>query len=165
MQKKKAMLMAFMTLVAVLCCFAETHTITIVSRVEKQEPRFIIVNPETGDAGASVVYTTGEISRRDVTTSFDIVQCTDCNGKNAVALSVSATELTAKANHMVYSTDGVSIIMDGQSFGSTVSFTRITECAIPAGTTVASFEVIWPTGANLIDAVYEACVTLTTTVL
>lgn len=162
---KKAMVMAVAVLVAAFCCFAETHTITIVSRVEKQEPRFIIVNPETGDAGASVVYTTGEISRRDVTTSFDIVQCTDCNGKNAVALTVSATELNARANNKVYSTDGVSIIMDGQSFGTTVSFTRITECAVKAGTTVASFSVIWPTDADLVDAVYEACVTLTATVL
>ena len=162
---KKAMVMAIAVLVAVFCCFAETHTITLVSRVEEQDARFVIVNRETGDSGSFVVYTTGEIAGHDVKTSFDIVQCTDCNVQNALSFTVSATELKAKVDNRSYSTNGVCIRMDGQSFGSTVSFTRITECAVKAGTTVASFSVIWPTDADLVDAVYEACVTLTATVL
>ena len=53
--------------------------------------------------------------------------------------------------------------MGGQSCGSEVSFTRDTVGAVAAGTVVDSFEVIWPTSAGLAEAVYEACVVLTTT--
>ena len=162
---KKTMMIAVLILVAAAACYAETHTITLVSRVEKQDAQFVIVNRETGASGASVVYTTGEIAKHDVSTSFDIVQSNDCNGINAVAFTVSATELVARVNGKLYSTSGVSILMDGQSYGSTVSFERITDCAIAAGAAVASFEVIWPTSANLVDAVYEAVVTLTATAL
>ena len=162
---KKTMMIAVLILVAAACCFAETHTITLVSRVEKQDAQFVIVNRETGASGASVVYTTGEIARHDVCTSFDVIQSTDCNGRNTINFTVSATELSANVNGRVYSTKGVSILMDGQSYGNTVSFERITDCAIAAGAAVASFEVIWPTSANLVDAVYEAVVTLTATAL
>ena len=100
---KKTMMIAVLILVAAACCFAETHTITLVSRVEKQDAQFVIVNRETGKSGASVVYTTGEIARHDVSTSFDIVQSTDCNGINAVSFTVSATELVARVNGKKYS--------------------------------------------------------------
>ena len=36
---------------------------------------------------------------------------------------------------------------------------------VAAGATVASFNVIWPTSAELVQAVYEARVTLTATAL
>ena len=162
---KKTMMIAVLILVAVAACFAETHTITLVSRVEKLDPQFVIRNNETGETGASVVYTTGEIAKHDVRTSFDVIQSTDCNGRNSVLFTVSATELIAKANNRIYSTNGVSIQMDGQSFGSTVSFARTTVGAVAAGVTVSSFEVIWPTAAELVQAVYEARVTLTATAL
>ena len=53
--------------------------------------------------------------------------------------------------------------MNGVACGSEVSFTRMTVGAVAAGTVVESFEVIWPTNANLVDATYEACVVLTAT--
>lgn len=162
---KKAMMTAILLLIATVCCFAETYTIILVSKVEKLDPRFVIRNDETGDTGAFVSYTTGEIAKHDVATSFDIIQSTDCNGINAVSFTVSATELVARVNGKLYSTSGVSIIMDGQSCGNTVSFSRTTVGAIAAGAVVGSFEVIWPTSANLVDATYEACVTLTATAL
>lgn len=165
MKMKKTMMIAVLILVAAACCFAETHTITLVSRVEKMDAQYVIRNNETGETGASVVYTTGEIAKHDVTTSFDIIQSSDCNGINAVSFTVSATELVARVNGKKYSTSGVSIQMDGQSYGSTVSFERTTVGAVAAGATVASFEVVWPTSANLVDAVYEAVVTLTATAL
>ena len=34
-----------------------------------------------------------------------------------------------------------------------------------AGSVVDSFEVIWPTNSDLVDATYEACVVLTATSL
>ena len=162
---KKTMMIAVLILVAAACCFAETHTITLVSVVEKMDAQYVIRNNETGEIGASVVYTTGEIAKHDVSTSFDIIQSTDCNGVNAVRFTVSATELKARANGKSYSTDGVSILMDGQQFGQTVSFVRTTVGAIAAGAVVGSFEVVWPTNANLVNATYEACVTLTATAL
>ena len=55
--------------------------------------------------------------------------------------------------------------MDGVKFGNSVSFERTTVGCVAAGTAVASFEVIWSTNSNLVDAVYEACVTLTATAL
>ncbi len=165
MNMKKTMMIAVLILVAAACCFAETHTITLVSRVEKMDAQYVIRNNETGETGASVVYTTGEIAKHDVSTSFDIIQCTDCNGVNAVRFTVGATELRARVNGKSYSTDGVSILMDGVKFGSTVSFERTTVGAVAAGAVVGSFEVIWPTNANLVNAVYEACVTLTATAL
>ena len=162
---KKTMMIAVLILVAAAACFAETHTITLVSRVEKMDAQYVIRNNETGETGASVVYTTGEIAKHDVATSFDIIQSTDCNGINAVSFTVSATELVARVNGKLYSTNGVSIVMDGQAYGSTVSFARNTSGAVAAGATVASFNVIWPTSAELVQAVYEARVTLTATAL
>ena len=155
MNMKKTMMIAVLILVAAACCFAETHTITLVSRVEKMDAQYVIRNNETGETGASVVYTTGEIAKHDVSTSFDIIQSTDCNGINAVSFTVSATELVARVNGKLY----------GQAYGNTVSFERTTTCAIAAGAVVGSFEVIWPTSANLVNATYEAVVTLTATAL
>ena len=160
---KKMMMTAMMILVAALCCFAGTHTITLISRVEKQDAQFVIRNAETGATGASVVYCSDEIARQDVSTSFDIIQCNDSNGINSVSFTVSATELKARVGGKTYSTNGVQVVMGGVSFGSEVSFTRTTVGAIAAGTVVDSFEVIWPTNANLVDATYEACVVLTAT--
>jgi len=54
--------------------------------------------------------------------------------------------------------------MNGRQYGSSVSFTRTTVGAVAAGTEVASFNVVWPTSADLVPATYEACVTLTATV-
>ena len=162
---KKMTVAMMMILVAALCCFAETHTITLVSRVEKLDAQYVIRNNETGAVGASVVYTTGEIARHDVATSFDIIHSVDCNGYNSVDFTISATELKAKVDGKIYSTNGVSIHMDGQKMGSSFSFNRTTEGAVAAGSVVASFEVIWPTSAELVQAVYEACVTLTATAL
>jgi hypothetical protein len=162
---KKMTVAMMMILVAALCCFAETHTITLVSRVEKLDAQYVIRNNETGAVGASVVYTTGEIAKHDVRTSFDILQSCDSNGYNVVKFTVEATELRAVVNNKLYSTEGVSILMDGVKFGSSVSFERTTVGCVAAGTTVASFEVIWSTNSNLVDAVYEASVTLTATAL
>ncbi len=162
---KKMTVAMMMILVAALCCFAETHTIVIVSKVEKVDAQYVIRNNETGAVGASVVYTTGEIAKHDVSTSFDIIHAIDCNGQNSVHFTVSATELRARVNGKSYSTNGVSILVDGQHHGEQVSFVRTTNCVVAAGEVVESFEVIWPTNANLVDAVYEACVTLTATAL
>ena len=160
---KKMMMTAMMILVAALCCFAGTHTITLISRVEKQDAQFVIRNAETGATGASVVYCSDEIARQDVSTSFDIIQCNDSNGVNRTDFTVKATELTARVNGKTYSTNGVQIIMDGMTYGAEVSFTRITVGTVAAGTVMDSFEVIWPTNADLVEATYEACVVLTTT--
>ncbi len=163
----KMIMTVAMILVLAACCFAETHTqtITLTSVVEKQDAQFVIRNHETGATGASVVYTTGEIARHDVSTSFDIIQCNDSNGINSVDFTVSATELQAKVGGKLYSTKGVSIMMGGESYSSSVSFNRTTVGAIAAGTVVDSFEVIWPTSAELVDATYAACVVLTATSL
>ena len=161
---KKAMVIAIAVLITAFCCFAETQTITLVARVEKQYPQFVIRNNETGEIGSSVVYTTGQIARRDVRASFDVIQSTDSNGFNTITFTVSATELKAAAKHKVYSTDGVSIVLDGRSCGSEVSFERTTSTAVAAGTSVASFDVIWPTNEDLVKAVYQACITLTVVV-
>ena len=163
--KKMTVAMMMILVAALFCCFAETHTITLVSRVEKLDAQYVIRNNETGAVGASVVYTTKEIAKHDVTTSFDIIHRNDCNGYNAVDFTISATELKAKVDGKIYSTKGVSIHMDGQKMGHTFSFSRTTEGAISAGSIVASFEVIWPTSENLVQAVYEACITLTATSL
>ena len=162
---KKAMVIAIAVLITAFCCFAETQTITLISKVDKQYPQFVIRNNQTGETGSSVVYTTGEIAKRDVRASFDIIQSTDSNGFNTITFTVSATELKAARKNKVYSTDGVSILLDGQSYGSEVSFERTTATAVAAGTSVASFEVIWPTNDTLVKAVYQARVTLTATVL
>ena len=162
---KKMTVAMMMILVAALCCFAETHTITLVSRVEKLDAQYVIRNNETGAVGASVVYTTGEIAKHDVRTSFDILQSCDSNGYNAISFTVEATELRAVVNNKLYSTEGVSILMDGVKFSNTVSFERTTVGCVEAGAVVASFEVVWQSNANLVDAVYEASVTLTATAL
>ena len=163
---KKATVIAIAVLfAAVFCCFAETQTITLVAKVDKQYPQFVIRNNQTGETGSSVVYTTGEIARCDVRASFDIIQSTDSNGFNTTTFTVSATELKAATKRRVYSTDGVSIFLNGRSCGSEVSFSRSTTTAVAAGTSVASFEVIWPTDDSLVKAVYHASVTLTATVL
>ena len=162
---KKMMTAMMMILVAAACCFAETHTITLISRVEKVDAQYVIRNNETGAIGESVVYTTDEIAKADVRTSFDVIQSRHCNGIQNTVFTVSATELVAVVDGRVYSTDGVSIVMDGQAFGSTVSFARQTVGYVAAGSTVASFEVVWPTNQNLVQATYEACVTLTAVAL
>ena len=159
---KRAVLVLLMVLVAAVC-FAETHTITLVSRVEKVDAEYAIRNAETGKVGASVVYSTDEIAKADVRTSFDIIQINDSNAFGTVLLQVSATELTAKVDGKVYSTDGVAIRMNGTEFGSEVSFVRYTAGATAAGAVVGSFEVEWPTSAELVEATYQACVTLTAT--
>lgn len=161
---KRAVLVLLMVLVAAVC-FAETHTITLVSRVEKVDAEYAIRNAETGKVGASVVYSTDEIAKADVRTSFDIIQINDSNAFGTVLLQVSATELTAKVDGKVYSTDGVVIRMNGTEFGSEVSFVRYTAGATAAGAVVGSFEVEWPTSAELVEATYQACVTLTATTL
>jgi len=161
---KRAVLVLLMVLVAAVC-FAETHTITLVSRVEKVDAEYAIRNAETGKVGASVVYSTDEIAKADVRTSFDIIQVNDSNAFGTVLLQVSATELTAKVDGKVYSTDGVAIRMNGTEFGSEVSFVRYTAGATAAGAVVGSFEVEWPTSAELVEATYQACVTLTATTL
>ncbi len=161
---KRAVLVLLMVLVAAVC-FAETHTITLVSRVEKVDAEYAIRNAETGKVGASVVYSTDEIAKADVRTSFDIIQINDSNAFGTVLLQVSATELTAKVDGKVYSTDGVTITMNGVEYGSEVSFVRYTAGATAAGAVVGSFEVEWPTSAELVEATYQACVTLTATTL
>ncbi|MDT3389871.1 MAG: hypothetical protein LIR25_04700 [bacterium] len=159
---KKALLVLMMVLAAAVL-FAETHTIVLVSRVEKQDAQYVIRNNETGAIGASVVYSTEEIAKQDVGTSFDIIQSCDSNGINTVEFTVSATELQANVNGKLYSTKGVAIEMNGRQYGSQVSFTRTTVGVVAAGSAVASFNVIWPTSAELVEATYEACVTLTAT--
>ena len=111
------------------------------------------------------MYSTAKIAKQDVSTSFQIIQCTDSNGFNRTDFTVKATELMASVGSRIYSTNGVQIIMDGEAFGSEVSFTRDTVGAVAAGTVVENFEVIWPTNSNLVDATYEACVVLTATSL
>lgn len=159
---KKALLVLMMVLAAAVL-FAETHTIVLVSRVEKQDAQYVIRNNETGAIGASVVYSTEGIAKQDVGTSFDIIQSCDSNGINTVEFTVSATELQANVNGKLYSTKGVAIEMNGRQYGSQVSFTRTTVGVVAAGSAVASFNVIWPTSAELVEATYEACVTLTAT--
>ena len=159
---KKALLVLMMVLAAAVL-FAETHTIVLVSRVEKQDAQYVIRNNETGAIGASVVYSTEEIAKQDVGTSFDIIQSCDSNGINTVEFTVSATELQANVNGKLYSTKGVAIEMNGRQYGSQVIFTRTTVGVVAAGSAVASFNVIWPTSAELVEATYEACVTLTAT--
>ena len=159
---KKALLVLMMVLAAAVL-FAETHTIVLVSRVEKQDAQYVIRNNETGAIGASVVYSTEEIAKQDVGTSFDIIQSCDSNGINTVEFTVSATELQANVDGKLYSTKGVAIEMNGRQYGSQVSFTRTTVGVVAAGSAVASFNVIWPTSAELVEATYEACVTLTAT--
>ena len=159
---KKALLVLMMVMAAALL-FAETHTIVLVSRVAKKDAQYVIRNNETGAIGASVVYSTREIAKGDVNTSFDILQSCDSNGTDTVDFTVSATELRARVDGKLYSTNGVSIQMDGRQYGSSVSFTRTTVGAIAAGTQVASFNVVWPTSAELVPATYEASVTLTAT--
>ena len=161
---KRAVLVLLMVLVAAVC-FAETHTITLVSRVEKVDAEYAIRNAETGKIGASVVYSTDEIADADVRTSFDIIQINDSNAFGSVLLQVSATELTAKVDGKLYSTDGVSIAMNGVRHGSEVSFVTYTAGATAAGAVVGSFDVEWPTSAELVEATYQACVTLTATTL
>jgi len=160
---KKALLVLMMVMAAALL-FAETHTIVLVSRVEKKDAQYVIRNNETGAIGASVFYSTREIAKGDVSTSFDVLQSCDSNGIDTVDFTVSATELRAQVNGRLYSTNGVSIRMNGRQYGSSVSFTRTTVGAVAAGTEVASFNVVWPTSADLVPATYEACVTLTATV-
>ncbi|MBQ5365231.1 MAG: hypothetical protein IIU49_04085, partial [Spirochaetales bacterium] len=63
----------------------------------------------------------------------------------------------------LYGTKGVAIEMNGRQYGSQVSFTRTTVGVVAAGSAVASFNVVWPTSADLVEATYEACVTLTAT--
>jgi len=159
---KKALLVLMMVLAAAVL-FAETHTIVLVSRVEKRDAQYVIRNNETGAVGASVVYSTKEIAKQNVNTSFDIIQSCDSNGINSVEFTVSATELQAEVNGKLYGTRGVSIEMNGRQYGSQVSFTRTTVGVVAAGSAVASFNVIWPTSADLVEAAYEACVTLTAT--
>ena len=164
---KKMMTAMMMILVAAACCFAETHThrITLVSRVEKRDAQYVIRNNETGAVGESVVYSTDEIAKADVRTSFDVIQSCESNGVDMAQITVSATELVANVNGRAYSTDGVQISMGGKVFGSSVSFARQTVGYVAAGSTVASFEVVWPTNQNLVQATYEACVTLTAVAL
>ena len=159
---KKALLVLMMVLAAAVL-FAETHTIVLVSRVEKHDAQYVIRNNETGAIGASVVYSTKEIAKQDVNTSFDIIQSCDSNGINSVEFTVSATELQANVNGRLYGTKGVAIEMNGRQYGSQVSFTRTTVGVVDAGSAVASFNVVWPTSADLVEATYEACVTLTAT--
>ena len=163
----KKMMTAMMILVAAACCFAATHTHTIylISTVEKLDAQYVLRNNETGKIGASVHYITEEIAKQDVRTSFDIVQSCNSNGYNNVRLTVEATELVARVNGKTYSTQGVSIIRDGINYGSTMSFTQTTYGPVAAGAVAASFEVLWNTDSSLVQASYEACVTLTATAL
>ena len=154
---KKAMVIAIAVLITAFCCFAETQTITLVARVEKQYPQFVIRNNETGEIGSSVVYTTGQIAKRDVRASFDVIQSTDSNWFNTITFTVSATELKAAAKHKVYSTDGVSkyasasretdyrglppcytFVCDGEPFyEETLTFVRkLNEAGVPAAVDV-----------------------------
>ena len=167
MMTKRMMMTALMILVAAACCFAatQTHTIVLVSVVEKLDPQFVMRNNETGAIGTSVHYITEEIAKQDVRTSFDVVQSCDSNGYNRVNFSVSATELVSRVNGKAYSTDGVSIIMDGVQYGSSVEFARTICGPVAAGSVAASFQVFWPTNANLVQGSYEAVVTLTATAL
>ena len=162
---KKMTVAMMMILVAALCCFAETHTITLVSRVEKQDAQYVIRNNETGETGASVHYITEQIAEQDVCASFDILQSCDSNGVNMVGFKVCATELMAVVGGRVYSTSGVSIVIDGIGYGSTAEFVRTTVGAVAAGSVVESFEVIWSTDSQLVQASYMACVTLEATAL
>ncbi|MBR4120789.1 MAG: hypothetical protein IKT95_03435 [Spirochaetales bacterium] len=164
---KKMMTVMMMILVAAACCLAgaHTHTITLISRVEKQKPEYAIRNHETGETGASVLYITDEIAKQDVGTSFDILQVCHSNCFSEVKFTVSATELIAKVDGKVYSTKGVDIVKDGVSYGSRIEFTETTVGLVEEGTVVASFAVNWPTDSNLVQASYTACITLETTAL
>ena len=162
---KKMIATLILVLAVLACCFAETHTIVLVSRVERTEAQYVIRNRENGQIGSSVVYSTEEIAKQDVRTSFDIIQSNDSNWGRTVEFRISATELKAKVDGKTYSTEGVEIVMDGQVYGSSVEFARTFEGAVAAGTEVGSFEVVWKSNASLVDATYEASITLTATAL
>jgi len=163
---KKALVAMILVLVAAFC-YAETgtYTVTLVSKVEKVDAQYVIRNAETGVAGAAVVYTTGAIANQDVQTSFEIVQSNNSNSCATILFQISATELTAEVDGQLYTTEGVTIGMNGVNYGSTVSFARVTAGAVAAGTVIGQFNVEWKTNANLIDATYNACVTLSATAL
>jgi len=161
----KKMVVTMMILLAAACCFADTFTVTLVSKVEKVEAQYAIRNNETGATGAAVIYTTDAIANQDVTTSFDIIQTNKSNWGRRVAFQVSATELVANVEGKTYSTEGVSIVMNGEQCGSSVGFVREFKGVTAAGTTVGSFEVVWQSNASLVEATYEACITLSATAL
>ena len=55
--------------------------------------------------------------------------------------------------------------MNGVQYGSSVSFVKVVAGASAAGSVVGSFDVAWPTNSELVEATYQACVTLTATAL
>jgi len=150
--------------IAMFCAMAETHTIVLVSRVELEMPSFMLRNTETGEMGETVVYSTSEITEGNVSTGFEIVQANDSNYRGQVRFTVEATELMAKVNGRVYSTEGVQVVMNGTECGSSAEFTRAFMGATrAAGSVVNSFEVIWNANAELPQTTYQAAVTLTYT--
>ncbi len=161
--KKPALILLMILTAAVLC--AETHTITLVSRVEKNDATYAVRSKETGRTDASVIYSTEEIPQADVRTFFDILRFNGGGPSRPVLIQISATELTARCGGKTYSTAGVSIGMDGIRHGSSVSFMEDPGPAESAVSVVGSFDVLWPTAPDLVPAVYQAGITITATVL
>lgn len=153
-------LIAFATM-ASLCAMEETFTIYLVSVVKAQQPQFILRNTETGAIGQSVTYSTTEIARSNVRTSFEILQSNDSNYRGTIHFAISASELVSYSNGKEYRTDGVRINLNGQKDQSSNAFAFAYTQNIKAGEVIASFDVIWETNPNLVSANYQSLVTLT----
>lgn len=136
------------------------QSIVLVSVVDEVVPQYDIENEETKVRGQSIVYSTDSIAKSDVSTSFNIIQSNDSNCRGETAIVVSATELTAQIDGKTYTTEGVDIVMDGISFGSSADITHSYDGIVMAGYNVGSFTVNWKTNENLVDAVYQANITL-----
>ena len=138
----------------------QEQSIVLVSVVDEVVPQYDIENEDTKVRGQSIVYSTDSIAKGDVSTSFSIVQSNDSNCRGETAIVVSATELTAQIDGRTYTTEGVDIVMDGVSFGSSADMTHSYDGIVMAGCNVGSFTVNWKTNESLVDAVYQANITL-----
>ena len=160
--KKLTMIMTILMAVTIASAYAVTNTSTIVlvSVVNEVKPQYVLRNTETGEMGSTVVYSTDAITEGDVKTSFEVVQSNNSNYRGNVELTISATELMAKVEGKLYSTEGVAIMMNWNNLVNRANVNVEYTSTVKAGTVINAFDVIWTTNTNLVTATYEAAVTL-----
>lgn len=159
-KKLLVVLLVVLSTMMSIVAMEKTYTIILVSVVDRVQPQFAIRNAETGAIGQSVVYNTSKIADADVRTSFDIIQTNDSNYRGTVHMDITASELVSYDNGTEYRTKGVMILANGIENAAKVCFNYELTRNTKAESVVSTFDVIWTTNENLINANYQAVVTI-----
>jgi len=160
--KKITLAIILVLLGSVLFAETYTHTVFLIAKVERAYPEFTLVS-DRNTIGTEQAFHAFGMKSGYVSAAFRIVQTNDSNLTCSVRFEVQATALGNGASQSRAAIVSTASDNDLDERPSVLSFTREMTKAI-AGSAVADVIVTWDMEGTSPDLVYDAFITLKTTV-